>query len=378
MIAAGVRSAERYIMTGTDDTETLLLWLRLKCAPGIGARTATSLLAHFGTIEALFAAPEAAFDGLRGGRSLRLSLHDPRVRERALRWLATGPQCGFEAVSRASTLYPTRLLASPDAPVVLFVQGRMPVPDDRPVVAMVGSRRPSEEGAQLAASWATEFARAGIVVVSGLARGIDGAAHRGALVGEGITVAVLGSGPDRIYPPEHESLARRIVAGGGAVVSQFWPGTHPERGLFPARNATIAGLSDLVLVVEAGADSGALGTVAAARALGRPVCALPGPLSRSTAAGSNALLKAGARIALSATDVISALGCRAAPAQAPPSLDPDLEPLYVHIEASGVSVDRLARLLEWPVPVVLERLLTLELSGLIRQLPGQRYARRIS
>lgn len=378
MIAERVRPAQPARMTGADRSQTLLLWLCLKCAKGIGPKTATLLLGRFGGIDALFAAPPAAFDVLRGGQTLREALHAPEVRAQAERWFDLQVGLDYRAITRADADYPSLLLASPDAPVVLFVRSAPSAPAAGPVVAMVGSRRPSEEGSHLASTWAKEFARAGIAVASGLARGIDGAAHRGALAGKGATIAVLGSGPDRIYPPEHETLAEAIVAGGGALVSQFWPGTGPERGLFPARNATIAGLSDAVVVVEAAEDSGALGTVAAARALGRPVFALPGPLSRATSAGSNALLKEGAQIALSAGDVIGALGCKATPPAAPLLLEPELEPLYARIEPSGVSVDRLAQELAWPVPVVLERLLTLELDGLIRQLPGQRYARRVS
>jgi DNA processing protein len=375
VIATAGAEAKRALMHGNGEQPHLELWLRLHCAPGIGPRTASRLLARFGSVEALFAAPPAEFSQLRGGGALPAALHDAAVRARVSAWLDRRHTCGYRVVTRFDAEYPGRLRRTPKAPVVLFVRGNLA--PGGPAVAMVGSRRPSDEGIFIASQWAEALARAGVAVVSGLARGIDGASHRGALAGGGVTVAVLGSGPDRIYPREHEKLALAIAASGGAVVSQFWPGTGPDRGLFPSRNATIVGLSDLVLVVEAARESGALVTAELARKMHRPVFAVPGPLSRSSTEGSNELLRSGASMALAPEDILAALGMTAAaPGAAPPALEPELEPLFARIEPGGVSVDRLAQALQWPVGLVLERLLALELRGLVRQLPGQRYTRQ--
>jgi DNA processing protein len=374
VIAATGLGPNRVRMHAPDDDLRLEYWLRLKCAPGIGARIATRLLAHFGAIDALFAAPAGAFTEISSGGAAFDALHDPAVRARVCDWLATRHRHDYRAVTRDDPEYPERLRQSPKAPVVLFVRGaRLP---KGPVIAMVGSRRPSDEGAFIAARWAECFARAGVAVASGLARGIDGASHRGALAGRGVTLGVLGSGPDVVYPREHEKLADAIASSRGAVISQFWPGTGPDKGLFPSRNAVIAGLSDLVLVVEAAAHSGALNTAEEAVRLHRPVYAVPGPLSRRTSAGTNELLRKGAGIALDPADLLGTLGKAPASAAAPPTLEPELEPLFARIEPGGVSIDRLAQELEWPVAVVLERLLALELAGLVLPLPGKRYARR--
>ena len=189
----------------------------------------------------------------------------------------------------------------------LNARGRWPPPEGRRV-AIVGSRRPTPYGEAVAERLAGDLAAAGVVVVSGLARGIDSAAHRGALDGGGVTVAVLGTGVDVVYPAENAALAAEIVERGGALVSEFPDGTPPRRGHFPRRNWTMAAISDLVVVVEAAEGSGALITAEAALSLNRDVMAVPGSVFSPLSVGTHQLLRDGAGLVQNARDVLSALG----------------------------------------------------------------------
>src|SRR6266853_1011373 len=195
---------------------------------------------------------------------------------------------------------------SPPEQPPLRTRGRWPPPDG-PRVAIVGSRRPSPYGEAVAEQLAADLARAGVVVISGLALGIDAAAHRGALAGGGVTVAVMGTGVDVVYPPAHSRLAEEILAAGGALVSQFPDGTTPRRHNFPARNWTMAALSDLVVVVEAAVGSGALITADAALAQDRTVLAVPGSIFSALSVGCHQLLRDGAGLVQNARDVLAEL-----------------------------------------------------------------------
>src|ERR1700736_2507671 len=192
-------------------------------------------------------------------------------------------------------------------PADLRVRGRWPPPEG-PRVAIVGSRRPSPYGEAVAEQLAADLARAGVVVISGLALGIDAAAHRGALVGGGVTVAVMGTGVDIVYPAAHSRLAEEILAAGGALVSQFPDGTTPRRHNFPARNLTIAALSDAVVVVEAVQGSGALITAEAALDLHKEVMAVPGSIFSPLSVGTHGLIRDGAGLVQNARDVLAVLG----------------------------------------------------------------------
>jgi DNA processing protein len=261
--------------------------------------------------------------------------------------------------------YPEPLSSIPDPPAVLFFRGGIAPCDLPPCAAVIGSRRCSMYGRRVARTLAGELAAGGAAVVSGLARGIDAEAHRGALDSGGITAAVLGSGVDVIYPAEHRGLAERIV-NRGCVVSEYPPGTAPARHAFPERNRLISGLSRVVVVVEAGEKSGTMITVGTALDQGREVLAVPGEITCTSAVGSNRLIRDGAGMALDVSDVFRAMGVEAAPGRTEPSDDP-LEALLRKGEASP---DELAARLGVDLATVWSRLLDLEIRGLAVRRPG--------
>ncbi len=266
----------------------------------------------------------------------------------------------------------------------LNARGRWPPPDG-PRVAIVGSRRPSPYGEAVAEQLAADLARAGVLIVSGLALGCDAAAHRGALVGGGITVAVMGTGVDIVYPAAHFRLAEEIVAAGGALVSQFPNGTSPRRRNFPARNVTLAALSDVVVVVEAVQGSGALITAAAALDLHKEVMAVPGSIFSPLSVGTHALIRDGAGLVQNARDVLAALGVGqevlddplAAPSRLGFGLPAERDGILIHLsDVLAVSTAELARKLHLPVAEVLGRLTSLELDGAVRR-HGAGYVRAL-
>ncbi len=250
----------------------------------------------------------------------------------------------------------------------MFVRGEPPAGH---AVALVGARRATAYGREVAEYLARELALAGVAVVSGMARGVDAAAHRGALAAGGTTVAVWGAGPDRVYPPEHGALAEEI-AGSGCLVTEYPPGAAPVPHHFPERNRVIAGLVEAVVVVEADERSGALITARLALDEGRDVLAVPGSVFSRLSAGPNGLLRAGAAPVLSADDVLGALGLPPrtaapfAPQEGLVALIPPGEP---------VTVDRIAAQSGKPVAEVLEALLVLELSGRVAREADGRYRR---
>jgi len=266
---------------------------------------------------------------------------------------------------------------APDALLLaqLHARGRWPPPDG-PRVAIVGSRRPSPYGEAAAEQLSADLAGAGVVVISGLALGIDAAAHRGAISGGGITVAVMGTGVDMVYPAAHTRLAEDILAAGGALVSQFAAGTPPRRQNFPARNWTMAALSDAVVVVEAGEGSGALITAGAALELHKEVMAVPGSIFSPLSVGSHALLREGAGLVQNARDILAALGLGGevlddplgAPERLGFALHPERDGIVIHLsDTLAVSAAELARKLQLPVAEVIGRLTALELDGAVRR-----------
>ncbi|HEX6349855.1 MAG TPA: DNA-processing protein DprA [Candidatus Dormibacteraeota bacterium] len=260
----------------------------------------------------------------------------------------------------------------PPEPEELRARGRWPPPPG-PRVAIVGSRRPSPYGEAVAERLAADLAAAGAGVVSGLALGVDAAAHEGALAAGGCTIAVLGTGVDVIYPRANADLAARILVSGGALVSQFADGTPPQRTNFPRRNWTIAALSDVVVVVEAAEGSGALITAEAALSLDREVMAVPGSVFSPLSVGCHQLLRDGAGLVQNARDVLALLGARQEvlddPLRPPASLGVEApragrDPLLKHLsDALPVEPGQLARKLEVPLPEIMARLTALELAG---------------
>jgi len=270
-------------------------------------------------------------------------------------------------LSRASRLYPSLLAELHDPPAQLHVRGNVEVLS-QPAVAIVGARSCSSYGAQVARSLAGELAAAGLVVVSGLARGIDGEAHRGTLAVGGRTVAVLGCGIDRDYPRSHAELARRI-RGDGAVVSEYPPGVGPAPWRFPARNRVIAGLCAATVVVEARERSGALITADFALELGRDVFAVPGEITNLLSAGTNDLLRQGAAPLLSAADVLTALGFEDDVRRLPPLSPAGAQVLRILADGprGADAVSRSSGRLTAEIAVVL---VELELAGVVQEAEG--------
>jgi DNA processing protein len=264
-------------------------------------------------------------------------------------------------IRRRDSAYPQLLRELHDPPSVLHVRGEESRLLAEPSVAIVGARSCSSYGAQVARELARELTRAGIVVVSGLARGIDGEAHRGALEAGGATVAVLGCGIDRDYPAAHASLARRITET-GLIVSEYPPGTEPAPWRFPARNRIIAGLSRATVVVEARERSGALITADFALELGREVFAVPGEITAALSAGTNHLIRQGAAPLLSPDDVLGALGLERAP-PSPASLTPDAAALAALLAEGAAGADELVRSSGRSSAEVAASLVELELAG---------------
>jgi DNA processing protein len=309
----------------------------------------------------------------------------PVTRSRSTTRGQSDPVDEIAAITRACPEYPAQLAALPGAPETLYVRGRL-VADDALAVAIVGSRRATPYGLEVAERLGAALGARGVTVVSGLARGIDSAAHRGALESGGRTIAVLGSGADVIYPPENRRLATQIIEA-GAVISQFAPGTPPLPYHFPERNRIIAGLALAVVVVEAAERSGALITAGFAAELGREVLAIPGRVTSPESRGAHRLIQDGAALVQDADEVIAALPARwqacvkgAAGSDAQGGAAPPEE----HGDAGRV----LAALGEDPVTIddVIERsglasgratalLLELELAGRVRQLDGKRFVR---
>lgn len=367
------------------DADELAAWLRLLLVPGLGREGARRLLASFGSPQAAATASEQALAVLMGERLSRAVLAEPADLAPALdavrRWLEGGES--RQVLTLGDAAYPRRLLESPDPPLLLYVQGD-PAHLAAPCIAVVGSRKPTAQGADHAHAFAHAFGAAGYVVVSGLALGVDGAAHEGALASGAPTVAVVGTGLDRVYPGRHLELARRI-ARQGALVSEFLPGTPPLAENFPQRNRIIAGLSLGTLVVEATLQSGSLITARLANEAGREVFAVPGSIHAEQSRGCHALIRDGARLVESAAEVLDELRQPGLALPAPPGAAPDDTPADAPpdalLDALGhdpVTLDGLQARTGWPTAELLARLLDLELDGRVARLPGGLYQRRAS
>jgi DNA processing protein len=285
------------------------------------------------------------------------------------RYLEALRQKGIRWLSRTVPAFPRGLASIFDPPVGIFVRGAENEEVlERAAVAIVGARSCSSYGASVARTLGRELAAAGLVVVSGLARGVDGEAHRGAVEAGGTTVAVLGCGVDRVYPAAHAELARRVMER-GLIVSEYAPGVEPAPWRFPARNRVIAGLSAATVVVEARVRSGALITADLALEEGREVFAVPGEITSALSAGTNALLRIGATALTSAADVLDAYGLVAAEGESV-ELSPSAERVLAELRDRPAAADELARAIEEPAAEVATALAELELAGLTDEQAG--------
>jgi DNA processing protein len=370
----------------------LAAWLRLTRTGGIGPRTGLKLLQAFGGVEAIFdAGPEALAAWLGPAQARALSAPPSKdtqaLIDATLRWR---DRPGHRVLALGEPGYPELLANIPDPPLLLYIKGRGELLAS-PMLAMVGSRNASVQGRTNALAFAETLSGAGLCIVSGLALGIDAAAHEGALVGArsgaGSTVAVIGTGPDLVYPARNRGLCERIAVE-GCIVSEYPVGTPPLPGNFPKRNRIISGLAAGVLVVEAAAQSGSLITARQAAEQGRDVFAIPGSIHASLAKGCHILIREGAKLVDTAADVLEAMAWSplvrrmpaglpmCAPVCAPVAAIPDgSAALLAALGHDPVEPDTLLASLGMSPALLSSQLLALELAGLLERRPGGRVQR---
>lgn len=365
-------------LTG-EEAHALLLLQRLPGLADVGVRR---LVEAFGSGRAALVAPDRELAAALGQGEVRpAGLASARARGSSadrtavMEALAQAHALGAAVVPMTAPNYPRSVLELHDPPPVLFLRGRAELLGI-PAVALVGSRRATGYGRRTAARLARALARCGAAVVSGLALGVDGEAHRGALEEGGSTVAVLGTGPDVAHPPSHRRLFQQIL-GEGLVVSEFIPGTPPLAHHFPRRNRVMAALARVVVVVEAAVRSGALITARHALDLGREVLSVPGPIDAVTSAGANELLRDGAHPALGPEEIPRALGLPVlSEATLGPAPGTDAAGLWAALSPAPKGVDALALKTGLPAPRALVALSSLEIEGWAVQSAGARFARR--
>jgi DNA processing protein len=364
--------------------EDLKYWLALARTPGVGAVTFLKLSEQFGNPTALFSMPLERFKPLNLAADTLASLADPdwAAVDQDLEWLSGSPQ--RRVLTLADSDYPPRLREIADPPPVMFVLGDVAALR-QPQIAIVGSRNSTPVGAELAQDFARHLALRGITIISGLALGIDAASHRGALAGQGHTIAVMGTGLDRVYPPRHQELAEQIVAS-GALVSEFPLHTPVRPENFPRRNRIISGLALGVLVVEAAKASGSLITARHAIEQGREVFAIPGSIHNPLARGCHALIRDGAKLVETVDDILEELPSlpvlAGSDAQAPTAASQSATHNEEHtrlLDALGydpVSVDVLVARTGLTANAVSSMLLLMELEGRVSSQAGGLYLRR--
>jgi DNA processing protein len=289
---------------------------------------------------------------------------------------------GATIITQNSPEYPKSLSQIHAPPIVLYVWGEIQERDHH-AIGIIGARRTTHYGMESAKKLSYQIAYAGLTVISGLARGIDTAAHHGAIAAKGRTIAVIGSGLLEIYPPENRALAEKIRNGNGAIVSEFSMQVQPDRQTFPMRNRIISGWSHGILVVEAGLNSGALITASQAIEQGRSVYAVPGHINAPSAMGSNRLIQQGAKLVMSASDILDDLEILLPEAKPTPEaairplpeLTTDERRVYDAIDAAETPIDRVAAKCDLPSGTVSSTLLRLELKRLVKQLPGKYFVK---
>ncbi len=368
-----------------DADDDLLHWLRLQGVAGVGPVTARQLLRAFGLPGQIFAASHAELReavGAAGAGALLAPPPEPLARqcEAALAWLQAP---GNRILTLSDPAYPRLLLDIADPPLLLYVKGRLALLA-RPALAVVGARNASAQGVANAGRFAEALSAAGITIVSGLALGIDTAAHEGGLRGAGSTIAVIGTGADRVYPPANGALSRRI-AEGGCIVSEYALGLGAAAENFPRRNRLISGLARGVLVVEAAARSGSLITARLAGEQGRDVFAIPGSIHATLAKGCHHLIKQGAKLVETAADVLdelklpvpAALEQVRADGAAAGTAPPRHAALLAALGHDPVDADTLAARAGLDAAAVIGQLLELELGGQVERLPGGAFQRTV-
>jgi len=351
----------------------------LNLIPKLGPVRIHRLLEAFGSAEAVLRARRAELRAVPGvGEEVAGHIAQWESTVDLPAELARVAEFGAGLLTLHDPLYPPLLREIHNAPIVLYVYGRLTEADHR-AISVVGSRKTTHYGVESARKLAYQLAYAGLTVVSGLARGIDTAAHMGALAAKGRTVAVLGSGLLSLYPPENRELAEKI-AGQGAIVSEFPMLTSPSVQTFPQRNRIVSGWSEGLLVIEAGLKSGALITAGQAADQGRTLYVVPGQIDRPNSAGSNRLIQQGARLVTAASDILEEMRFMGeappenAPARELPFTDAE-RAVYDAIDETETKIDRIAEKSRLPPAVVSSTLLALEFKRFVKQLPGQYYVK---
>jgi len=350
-------------------------WIGFNLIKGIGAARVRSLIAAFGDLESAWKASPQALRAAGLGPKLVEAVVKVRAEVSLEKVCERFESQGIQVLTWDDEEYPRRLKEIDQPPPVLFIRGKL-LPEDEWAVAVVGTRRVTAYGRQVAEEIARVLARQGVTVVSGLARGVDAIAHHVSLECGGRTLAVLGNGVDRIYPPEHRLLGERIIAN-GALISDYAPGTPPDGPNFPPRNRIISGLSQAVVVVEAGERSGALITAQFAAEQGRDVYAVPGTITAPQSRGTNRLIQQGARPLLDVNEVLEALNLtlvnehRAARKAVP--ADPTEAKILSLLDSEPRHVDEVGNLSGLPIEQVSAALALMELKGMVRQVGGMQY-----
>ncbi|HET9113167.1 MAG TPA: DNA-processing protein DprA [Burkholderiales bacterium] len=346
-------------------------WLGLSLTRGLGDTSFRALLAAFGGPEQIYAAPRSKLSQYLTAdlsNTITRGINRERI-DSTLAWLENS---GNHLITLADSDYPQRLLEIPDPPPLIYLKGRRELLN-RPGLAIVGSRNATPQGLLNAEAFAQNLAEAGLTIISGLATGIDAAAHKGSLKGKGGTIAVVGTGLDIIYPARNKTLAHAIVEH-GAIISEFPLGTPSIAGNFPRRNRIISGMSNGCLVVEAAVQSGSLITARLAAEQGREVFAIPGSIHSPVARGCHALIKQGAKLVEAAQDILDELnlsGIRPADAR----VEDNNDPLWRAMGFDPASFDVLAQRSGLTAPALCAMLLERELLGQIAKLPGGLYQR---
>ncbi|MBI4725945.1 DNA-protecting protein DprA [candidate division TA06 bacterium] len=368
------------------NSDELWWWLKLKGVPGVGPIRYRLLLNEFGSPRNAFALSQKELCRAEGVDEVTASaiIRSKNDNSFADSQLELAKKHGASVITANDPEFPENLNNFSDAPTLLYVRGSFQ-PQDRKAVAIVGSRDPSPYGRNVAGNLALELGKAGLTIVSGMARGIDTSAHLGALAAPARTIAVLGCGVDIAYPFENVKLRDRIAAQ-GAVISEYPLGTEPLAGHFPSRNRIITGLSLGLVAVEARADSGVFSSVRWAADQGRDVFAVPGPVNSATSQGTNQLIKQGAKLVSSARDILEELNLeqkiskkvqelKKTPTAPAPKLDEAEENLYNTLTPEPLHIDSLADIANLKSPELIKALLSLELKGLVKQLPGKMFIR---
>lgn len=373
-------------------------WISLNMTPGVGPRAATKLLERFGSASAVFDARRTELESLRIRPETIESIMKKEFHEKALEEFERVKKAGGDILILDDGSYPDLLRQIDDPPITLYVRGDWQACLEQPCVGVIGSRNCSTYGKNSSEMLSRELAARGITIVSGLARGIDTSAHRGAIEAKGRTIGVLGTGLDSIYPKENTRLAEEILDKGGALFTQFPLGTPPLKDNFPYRNRIISGLSLGVLIVEASERSGSLITARLAMEQNREVMAVPGNITSGNSFGTNYLIKAGAKLVQQWQDVVAELPSEIAAAILPPKIE-DVRTGSGSDRVNGSAPSDLSdhERAIWPllpvddsihIDVLLEEsglsfgdlnaaLVGLDLRDLIRVLPGKNYARKI-